>query len=287
MKYMEKIEKRTSIREFRKKPLEQEKLDKIAESFPKLHRLLPDIDVELAIRTGDTMLRMEGVTGYQGKSFMAPAYLVLLSEKADYYMENAGYIGEDLCLLLTEMGISHCWLTANDSDAAKAAAGINSEKEAVVVIACGYGVKEKTKRRLDIRTPSNVHFKERKGHIAPKIAQDELVYQDEWGVAVDWDNQQMDPLLDKSFYAASLAPSFLNRQPYRYVLKGRQVILCAKKEDMTSVKDTLLDIGATMLNFDAIASQQDYIDWQMGAPEGAESIGMPEEYDAVAYYNWD
>lgn len=287
MKYMEKIEKRKSIREFKKKELEQEKLNEIAESFDKLHKLLPDIAVELQIRTGDVMYRMEGVTGYRGKSFMAPAYLILLSEKADYYVENAGYIAEDLCLKLTEMGLSHCWLTANDSEAAKRAAQIDSDKEALVVIACGYGKQERTKKRLDILNPSNVLFKERAGHIAPKIAQEELVYQDKWGIPVDWDAQIIDPLLDQSFYAASLAPSFLNRQPYRYVLKGNQVILCAKREEMTSTVDTLLDIGATMLNFDAIASQQDWIDWEMGAPSDIEAIGIPEEYKAVAYYNWN
>jgi nitroreductase len=286
MKYMEKIEKRKSIREFKKKALAPDILDKIAAGFPRLHKLIPSIETELQIRTGDTMLRMEGVTGYRGKSFMAPCYLILLSEKADHYLENAGYMAEDLCLFLTELGISHCWLTADDSDATKRAALIDSDKEAAVVIACGYGVKERTKKRIDIHTPSNVVFVRRDGHIAPKISQEELVYQDKWGKPVDWLSEQIDPLLDKSFYAASLAPSFLNRQPYRYVLKGNQVILCGKKEEMTSLKDTLLDIGATMFNFDAIASQQDYIDWEMGEPEGIESVGIPEEYKAVAFYRW-
>jgi len=286
MKYIEKIEKRRSIRDFKKKELEQEKLDKIAGCFDHLHKLIPEIAVELEIRTGDTMLRMEGVTGYRGKSFMAPAYLIILSEKADHYLENAGYIAEDLCLTLTEMGISHCWLTAEDSEATKKAALIKSDKEVAAVIACGYGKQEKTKKRLDILNPSNVLFRKRSGHIAPKIAQEELVYQDHWGNGVDWEAHQIDPLLDQSFYAASLAPSFLNRQPYRYVLKGSQVILCTKQEDMTSGKDTLLDIGATMLNFDAIASQQDDVDWELGEPEGIESVGLPEDYKAVAYYNW-
>lgn len=286
MKYMEKIEKRKSIREFKKKELEAEKIEKIFQGFEDVKRLIPEIDVELVVRSGDTKNRLEGVTGYRGKSFMAPDYLILLSEKADYYLENAGYLTEGLCLLLTELEISHCWLTVDDSEAAKKAALIDSDKELVVVIACGYGVKERTKKRLDILNPTNVIFRERKGHIAPKIAQEELVYQDTWGKPVDWETQQIDPLLDKSLYAASLAPSFLNRQPYRYILKGSQVILCVKEEDMTSGHDTLLDAGATMFNFDAVASEHDWIDWQMGAPEGVEALSIPEEYKAVAYYSW-
>ena len=287
MKYMEKIEKRKSIREFKKKPLSQTDIDRITEGFDHLHRLIPSIKTELQIRTGDVMLRLEGVAGYRGKSFMAPAYLIILSEKADYYLENAGYLAEDLCLMLTELEISHCWLTADNSDAIKKAALIDSDKDVAVVIACGYGVKERKKRRLDILTPSNVRFIERKGHVAPKIAQEELVFQDTWGSPVDWASGQIDPLLDESFYAASLAPSFLNRQPYRYVLKRRQVILCGKEEDMTSVKDSRLDFGATMFNFDAIASERDYVDWKMGAPEDIESVGIPDNYRAVAFYNWE
>ena len=149
MKYMTKIEKRKSIREFRKKDLEEDKLGKIMESFSHLHRLVPHIDVELVIRTGDTKIRLEGVAGYRGKSFMAPAYLIFLSDVGDHYVENAGYMVEDLCLTLTEMGIGHCWLTVGDSEAVKKAAMIESDKEVLAVIACGYGVEEKKKKRLD------------------------------------------------------------------------------------------------------------------------------------------
>ena len=287
MKYLERIEKRKSIREFRKRDLEPEVIREIEDRFLKLHRLLPYIDVELQVRTGDTGKRLEGVAGYRGNSFMAPAYLIILSDVDDNYIENAGYIAEDLCLELTDMGISHCWLTADNSDAVKRAALVDSPKEAVVVIACGYGKKEKTRRRLDILNPSNVLFRKREGHVAPKIAQEEMVYMDKWGVPVDWDNKSMDPLLDKAFYAAALAPSFLNRQPYRYILKDRLIILCVKREEMTSDADTLLDLGATMMNFNAVASQQDDIEWTLGAPAGISSLDIPEEYEVAAYYEWD
>ena len=286
MKYIEKIEKRKSIREFRNKDLEPEKIREIEEKFSGLHRLIHYIPLELQVRTGDTRFRLEGVAGYRGKSFMAPAYLILLSEKDDNYVENVGYITEDLCLTLTEMGISHCWLTVDNSDAVKKAARIESDKEAVAVIACGYGKKEKTKKRLDILNPSNVFFRKREGHVAPKIAQEEMVYKDHWGNPVDWTAGEMDPLMDQAFYAASLAPSFLNRQPYRYILKDRVVILCVKREEMTSDKDTFLDLGATMFNFDAIASQQDDIDWVMGAPVDIAGLGIPEEYEIAAFYEW-
>lgn len=288
MKYMEKIEKRKSIREFWDRPLEAKTIEEIRAFLPQAMRLIREIDVELCVVTApDAGEKLEGVAGYRGKCFHAPAYLVLLSEKADYYVENAGFITEDLCLKLTEMELSHCWLTVHDGEAVKKALQIESDKEAVTVLACGYGKKERTKKRLDIFTPSNVSFRERDGHVAPKISQDELVFQSRWGKKVEWDEGGMDPLLDKALYAASLAPSFLNRQPYRYLLQGNRVLVCLKNEDMTNDNDTLLDIGATMLNFDAIASQQDQVNWTMGSPGGTEDLGIPEHYEVVAYYDWD
>lgn len=288
MKYMEKIEKRKSIREFWDRPLEAKTIEEIRAFLPQAMRLIREIDVELCVVTApDAGEKLEGVAGYRGKCFHAPAYLVLLSEKADYYVENAGFITEDLCLKLTEMELSHCWLTVHDGEAVKKALQIESDKEAVTVLALGYGKKERTKKRLDIFTPSNVSVRERDGHVAPKIAQEDLVFQSRWGKKVEWDEGGMDPLLDKAFYAASLAPSFLNRQPYRYLLQGNRVLACLKNEDMTNDNDTLLDIGATMLNFDAIASQQDQVNWTMGSPGGTEDLGIPEHYEVVAYYDWD
>lgn len=286
MKYMEKIEKRCSIREFLNREIEQEKLDEIHDYFRQIYRLIPDIPVGLRIAAGDTGSRMESHAGYMGKCFMAPAYLILLSQAADHYLINAGFIAEDLCLKLTEMGLDHCWLTVHSSDSVKEAAQIEAAEEVAAVIAFGYGKKERTKKRLDIFSPSKVNMVHRKGHMAPKIAQEDLVYQDKWGRRVRWEDHNIDPLLDQSLYAASLAPSFLNRQPYRYILRGRQVILCGRQEEMTSYNDTLLDLGATMKNFDAIASERDYVDWELGEPEDISRLKIPESFRVIAYYNW-
>ena len=59
------------------------------------------------------------------------------------------------------------------------------------------------------------------------------------------------------------------------------------RENMTSHEDTWLDIGAVMMNFDAIASQRDNIDWTMGAPADIAALKIPEEYEVAAYYDWE
>ncbi len=286
MKIMEQIEKRKSIREFKNKELTKGQMDEIQSYFLTVPKLTPDTEVELRICTGDARIRLEGIAGYQGKAFGAPAYLILLSEMTDHYLENAGYIGESLLLKLTDMELDSCWLTLDNSDAAKYALQITSDKEIVTIIACGYGKRERTLQRLDIKTPANVTFSKREGHVAPKIAQHEMVYFHEWKREVDWSRNNIDPNLDIAFYAASLAPSMLNRQPYRYVICPDRVLLFLKKEELISEKDTLLDAGITMLHFHLIYSGRvrDAKGWFFAADADTENGIAPDDWQLTAYY---
>lgn len=287
MNYIEKIEKRQSTREFRRKGLSDEQVDAIKRAFLNAKRLRPEIDIELMVASGDAGVRLEGMAGYGGNSFMAPDYLVVLSEQAPYYMENAGYVTEDLILSLVDMDIDSCWITVNDSDFAKTALRIDSPKEIVALVACGFGKRERMLKRLDIINPSNVRYNERSGHVAPKIAQDDIAYYGVWGNKVDWDESRVAPQVDKAIYAASLAPSFLNRQPYRYMFSNKILILLAKKEEMVSENDTMLDIGATMLNFAAVMEEQNGASgpWQMGVPTTIGDTKKPDEWAIVAWYD--
>lgn len=54
----------------------------------------------------------------------APCYLVILSEAAEHAGENAGYMGEDLVLKLSDMGLDSCWLTFTDEAKVREALGL-------------------------------------------------------------------------------------------------------------------------------------------------------------------
>ena len=155
MKYIEAIEKRQSIREFRKKELSDKQIAEIKEFYGSFKPLIPEIGTELVVSTGEEIgTRLEGSAGYRGHSFNAPAYITILSEVKDHYLINAGYLAENILLKLVEMDIDHCWLTTNGSDNVKRALFLgDKDKEAVVVIACGFGKKERSLTRLDIQTP--------------------------------------------------------------------------------------------------------------------------------------
>lgn len=281
------IEDRQSVREFKRRSIPNEDLNEIRTFFTEAKRLLPDIRTELKIYTDSDMKnRLEGVVGYRGLAFGAPAYLVVFSENKEHFLFNAGFIGEQLCLKLTDMEIDHCWLTIPDTDAAKRALLTETDLEPAMILAAGYGKAVSGKPRLDIETPSMVKYNKRADHIAPKIAQHDMVYSDRWGEPMDWSENVIDPLLDEALYAASLAPSFLNRQPYRYIVRSSSVVLCVKQEESTTMADTALDVGATMYNFDTIYAHRNTgrNKWIIAMPEDAGSLNVPSDYSIVGYY---
>ena len=287
MKNIEKIEKRQSIRDYEKKKLPAAVLEELEDCFANSARLIDDIKLELLSITEGGDKKLAGVVGYSGNVFNAPVYLVLLSENKAHYLENAGFVAEALILKAEELELNTCFITVTDSDDAKLSLDIREKGEVAAIIACGYGKKEKDLLRLDIQSPSNVTMRKREGHIAPKIAQEELVYDSKWGIEVDWDTAMQDPMMDEAFYAASLAPSFLNRQPYRYIYAGSKIYILTTKEENTSKEDEKLGIGASMYNFYAILA--DYMPkapmWQMYPEKNTEDLGQPENYEVSAVIN--
>lgn len=280
------IEKRQSIRSFHDKAVSEAQLAQLGEYFNKEEALVRGIETRLLYAVKDAGSRLDGIAGYRGNAFFAPAYLLILSEKKEGYLENAGFMGEHLLLKLTDMGLSGCWLTVDNPEVVKKALLLDSPLEVAVVIAIGYGKEERSTTRVDILTPSNVKFESRQGHVAPKISQEEMVYNETFGTSAVWEEERFDPYLDKALYAASLAPAFLNRQSYRYLMKGNRLYLLAGGDDMTSERDGALNLGATMLNFHIVYSQYMHQGdgWELGESGDQEAMKLPQDYRIAASY---
>ena len=136
------IEKRQSIRSFHDKAVSEAQLAQLGEYFNKEEALVRGIETRLLYAVKDAGSRLEGIAGYRGNAFFAPAYLLILSEKKEGYLENAGFMGEHLLLKLTDMGLSGCWLTVDNPEVVKKALLLDSPLEVAVVIAIGYGKEE-------------------------------------------------------------------------------------------------------------------------------------------------
>ncbi|MCL2361993.1 MAG: nitroreductase [Defluviitaleaceae bacterium] len=96
------IRKRKSIRKYDPAPLDAAILERVRSLFERVKPLYPEIpySIEIASKTKGMF------------NIKAPQYLIFGSEEKEGFLENIGFIGQQIDLLLSEMGIGTCWLGA-------------------------------------------------------------------------------------------------------------------------------------------------------------------------------
>ena len=284
MDYNALIQNRKSARQFTDKKVPEAVCNELEAYYKNAcQRLAPGIDTELWIFGDNTRQALEGAAGYNEFLVGAPQYLVLLSEKAELAYENAGFMMEDLVLKLEDMGLGSCWITFTDSKAVKDALGIDSPMEVAAIAAFGYPQKARKRMRFNILSMSNVDIGAKRHYFDPKRPVGDMVYLNAWGETQGRDKYIgfYDDMLWEAFYAASLSPSYLNRQAYGFVISDGQVVLVSRPDEYNTEIDGKLSLGVVMLHFAAAASAwAGKITWKLGAD--AKQIALPEGYSVVA-----
>lgn len=285
MNYSALIQNRKSVREFSDRYVSFEDMDKIKDYYRNsVRRLLPELKTELRLFGLDARAVLEGAAGYKNFLIGSPQYMILLSDKHPHAEVNAGFIMEDLILKLTDMGLDSCWLTFTDSEYMKTALEIDSELDVVAIAAFGYGVKATKRLRLNVLSMSKVDISAQRQYFQPKLSVGDMVFMDSWGNSngVDEYIGFYDDMLWEAFYAASLSPSYLNRQPYGFVIHDGRITLVEKPDSYTGKIDGKLGLGIVLLHFTSVASQwAGNISWRF--EEDASVLQLPEGYAAVAF----
>ena len=264
MQYYENIvKKRNSCRGFADKKVGDDVLVKIREYYEDDESVLVEgIETELKFYFGNVYDALKSSVGYNGICIKAPAYMVLYSEKADHFLENAGYIAQGITLMMTELGLAACWMTINDAAATKAALGEDNGMEVACVVAFGY------------RDPNNDEKK------APKLTIDELCLGPDFKTEVDTDLFYHE--LEDSLRACAHAQSFQNLQPYRMLVDYDMVSLVGLPSEMTNEYDTHLNYGIVMFNFYSVmwAVRKEAPKWSFDAPD--RDLKLPADVKYIA-----
>ena len=256
MNYAALIQNRKSVREFRDEVVPFRLLERVKEHYHNyLRRLVPQIGTELYFFGTDAREALEGAAGYHKFLVGAPQYLVLLSEDHPQAGLNAGFIMEDLILKLTDLGLDSCWVTFTDSELVKEVLGVDSDLQVAAIAAFGYGVKTTRRLRLNIKSMSNIDIIAKRQYFEPKVSVRELVHRGTWGDRDGLDNAIgfYDDMLWEAFYAAYLAPSYLNRQAYGFLLKPGSVTLVSKPDAYNTAIDRDLSLGIVLHHFTVVA----------------------------------
>ena len=276
------IENRKSVRAFRDKAVPTVAVEEIQEFYAKkCHRLVPDIETELVVMGTRAQKALEGTAGYEEFLVGAPQYLVLLSETRPHAAENAGYMMEDLVLKLTDMGYGTCWITFSDAAEVTKALQLESKLQVAAIVAFGYGERTARKLRLNIKSMSHVDVEAERYYYSHKKDINELVYLNELGntEGVEEHIGFYDDMLWQAFYAVAQAPSYLNRQPYAFVIRDHEIVLLRLADAYTDDHSAALNLGIAMSHFSALAGS--YVgnvvwnltpDTKMDLPAGASIV---------------
>ena len=256
MNYPVLIQNRHSVRAFSDKSVFFGGLGKMKNYYHQnVRRLMPELETELCIFGTDAREALEGAAGYHQFLIGAPQYLVLLSEKHELAHLNAGYMMEDLILKLQDLELDSCWVTFASSQDVKGALGIVSDLEVAAIAAFGYGKKTTRRLRLNIRSMSNVDVVAKHRYMEPKRSVYDMAFWNTWGNTQGLDRYIgfFDEMLWEALYAASLAPSYLNRQAYGFLLREGSVTLVSRPDSYNTEIDRDLSLGAVLLHFSAVA----------------------------------
>lgn len=284
MNYSALIQNRKSTREFADQQVSFAALEAIRNYYNNsVRRLIPQLKTELYCFGTTTRAALEGAAGYNQFLVGAPQYLVLMSEKHKLSHLNAGYIMEDLILKLTDLNLDSCWLTFADSEDVKIALGIESDMEIAAIVAFGYGKKVLKRLRLNIRSMSDVDIKAKYRYMEPKRSVTDLVFVDTWGNNRDLERHIgfYEDMLWEALYAVSLAPSYLNRQAYGFLLHQGRISLISRPDSYNTKIDGDLSLGIVMLHFTAVAEEwAGKISWKIAEDDG--ELQLPQEHKLIA-----
>ncbi len=269
MNYTKIIEDIRSIRDFKKDTVDNGIIQEILEIGKNATGLGEGRNVSiLFIDNGRELVeKLSGKAGYFGKLIEAPHYLVLTSSEFPGYVENSGYIMELMRLKAWKEGLGTCWLSIEDEDALKGALGIESHTRLVAFTAIGHQYKGIFKKDLSPR--SDRHGVE------------EIVYFENWGNICPVDILEKRGLMNVLHYT-KLAPSWGNKQPWRFIVDNDKIILTIKKDEKKEVK---LDAGIIMLYFEKAAHEEGIQgDWSINTDKELK-YNIPEEYEVIGYFN--
>ena len=284
MNYSAMIQNRRSVREFTQQQISSSQIDAIKTYYLSyVRRLIPQLYTELYILGTGAREALEGAAGYHNFLVGAPQYLVLLSQRDPLAGLNAGYMMEDLVLNLEDMGLNSCWVTFTDSELVKQCLEIDSKLDVVAILAFGYGVKTTKRLRLNIKSMSNIDIEAKRQYMEPKRSISDMVFLNTWG-----DNRNVndyigffDDMLWEAFYAASRAPSYLNRQAYGFVIHDGRITLVRRPDGYTTEHDGNLSLGIALMHFSVVAENWvGKIHWVFGSD--APRLDLPAGHEVIA-----
>lgn len=255
MNYKKLIEETYSVRDYSEKPISENLKNEIISYFPNSKNLLENIKTDIKILNNSEVYNaLNGKAGYNGIMINAPHYIIIYSEKVDNYIENSGYRASDIILKATDLGLNTCFITMSDREEISKILNIPEGMEITALIALGY--KDKDLKNVSNDTKAGGNYSKANVNIAdnaPSYRKDleELVFSESFGNSATLD-ELMNIGIFEPLRTVLFAPSALNSQPWRFILKGGKVFIAVEDTLQTSSYDEKISLGALMHYFQSV-----------------------------------
>jgi nitroreductase len=219
---------------------------------------------------------LTSIIGAYGLVQNPPHLLVgVLPGESDAARLDLGYVLERVVLEATRLGLGTCWVTGSyDAQRAGGIVGLTPGELAAAVCALGYPTEGRW-GRFHSRTVRWLAG----GHRRKPLT--EIVFSGRWGEP--WSPEDADPALVAALEHARLAPSAVNRQPWRFIVRPDHVTLAL-------VRPAPIDGGIVMAHF-ALACAALGCDgrWEVRLRDAAlgRECGLPPGVIAVAAFVYD
>jgi len=228
---------RRSRRRYKPIPLEPAQLAQI-QTVCREFRPYPQARAESIIKSPDEVLR--GVVASYGKIKGAQALIAFIGDTDDRYVnEKIGYTGEGIILESTAMGLGTCWVGGSlffRRGLAESIVGAGKSERVFAVTPVGYAVKEFSPAER-VQTAFGM-FHRRKPLAEMVSGLDEK----KWP---DW--------IKSALEAARLAPSAVNRQPWRFYVESNSITISVDSSLLEWGISKRLDCGIAMLHIEVAA----------------------------------
>lgn len=295
MSQLQDITKRKSVRDYNKRALKTEARAFIDQALQPPYALEhgEQIDVRFLENGAEVKKQLEGLAGYAGVMIEAPHYLAVFVDNSLYAYRAAGYFVEKLLFNAMEYNIGSCWIHVGQPEAAKTRLGINTDKSLIALVAIGEPLEENAIAKFFQKIKSNkasVYSPGGYGNLeveysdnqSDRTATTDLVYVEQWGNDLSVEEMQQRNLFE-IYSLMKNAPSWGNRQPWKFVIDKDDIVLAIENNERGDVTSDNLDGGIAMFYFD-LAMNQRSIRGSWDADEVENRYGVPDNYTIVGKY---
>jgi len=180
----------------------------------------------------------KGIIGAYGKIRGAPHMIAFIGDTRDRHVrEKIGYYGEAIVLEATALGLGTCWVGKSfDRNVASSFVVLEEHEHIFAITPIGYAAERSSFEERALTAFGRSHARKPLGELASGLPENT------WS---EWTR--------KSLEAARLAPSAVNRQPWRfYVEHGRITISVDTMDDSYGISKRI-DCGIAMLHIEIAA----------------------------------